>query len=897
MIIEDVKLENFISHEQSDIMFETGINIIVGHNGAGKSSIIDAIRFALFSEKRGSKMEELIKKGRNNASVQMKFKVDSYEYEIFRGMTLGKYGKINRNSWLKRDGVIVAETFEGVSNAVKDIIKVSKDLFLNSIFVKQGEMDSLISEDAYKRKELFSKIIGIDILSKSAEKLRDIINEVVIDSKKYESSSQFLKDVEEKIVEMNSSKERIQAEIVSFEQKSAEYKKRESEAYSATMAMNEKVTRLKSFIEERTKKEAEIKKYEERLKSLSEKISQTSSMDFEKKEIEENPLFKFGNEINEYFILEARFDSLSFEIKSLKKQIESYENDEKTLNSLRPKFDRFNEIKAMIENLEGQNRENEKARGSYEHLSTTLEELRARVKALQNAEEALKPLILEVFMSETIDEITVSTLLKEVRERSSSVKSKMEGIKANVGNINKTREELRKNRAMLEGQNQCPICGTPLTEEHSRKIQEEYDEKDLELVKEIESISSMKKELQKQEIEISDKITSLEKPQISQYIKVKYQLDEENKRITEVEKNIQELKERYEAYIRNKEEIENFKKSLGDLEKYANEFSAISLSVKRIDISALRERLTDQESEHFNIERKIEDLLQKIGFSPDKNSQTRVRELNKRHEELRLLQEETLKMKAEREQSVNIISQIKAETEKISSEINLLSDSEEKYNAAKETYDKARSEAQEIDRILTGKKADVRNIENRLLELNEQLERFRDESKKYEKLLNAISALRKIRSAFDKDGIQSLIRKDSSVFITNRTRNYLNSFNLNFDDVEIDENFDIKVTQNGAVQSIDSLSGGERTALAIAVRLSIANYLLSKVSTMIMDEPTNFLDQDRRNNLKDIIQYSLKNENIIPQVIMITHHNELTSVADMAYEVTKRNGKSIVSTI
>ena len=130
--------------------------------------------------------------------------------------------------------------------------------------------------------------------------------------------------------------------------------------------------------------------------------------------------------------------------------------------------------------------------------------------------------------------------------------------------------------------------------------------------------------------------------------------------------------------------------------------------------------------------------------------------------------------------------------------------------------------------------------------------------------------------------------------MTNLTRKYLQSFNLDFDDISIDENFDIKVTQNSMEQTLESLSGGEKTALAIAIRLSVTEYVLDRISTIIMDEPTNFLDEDRRNNLKDIILYSLKGENIVPQMIMITHHSELISVADASYEIIKTAGTSRV---
>ena len=63
MRLDKVSLKDFLSHEKTTVSFKGDINVIVGQNGAGKSSIIEAITFALFREGKG-KQEELIKEWR-----------------------------------------------------------------------------------------------------------------------------------------------------------------------------------------------------------------------------------------------------------------------------------------------------------------------------------------------------------------------------------------------------------------------------------------------------------------------------------------------------------------------------------------------------------------------------------------------------------------------------------------------------------------------------------------------------------------------------------------------------------------------------------------------------------------------------------------------------------------
>jgi len=47
-VIERVKLVNFLSHENTEIVLEGGLTVFIGRNGAGKSSVIDAVTYALY---------------------------------------------------------------------------------------------------------------------------------------------------------------------------------------------------------------------------------------------------------------------------------------------------------------------------------------------------------------------------------------------------------------------------------------------------------------------------------------------------------------------------------------------------------------------------------------------------------------------------------------------------------------------------------------------------------------------------------------------------------------------------------------------------------------------------------------------------------------------------------
>ncbi|KKL53119.1 hypothetical protein LCGC14_2278650, partial [marine sediment metagenome] len=85
MIITKIKLKNFISHNDTEIEFPYGVSILMGENGSGKSSIIDAIYYSICGEQvRGDTINDLIKEGKNSARVILNFQHGGIEYEVSR---------------------------------------------------------------------------------------------------------------------------------------------------------------------------------------------------------------------------------------------------------------------------------------------------------------------------------------------------------------------------------------------------------------------------------------------------------------------------------------------------------------------------------------------------------------------------------------------------------------------------------------------------------------------------------------------------------------------------------------------------------------------------------------------------------------------------------------------
>jgi exonuclease SbcC len=176
----------------------------------------------------------------------------------------------------------------------------------------------------------------------------------------------------------------------------------------------------------------------------------------------------------------------------------------------------------------------------------------------------------------------------------------------------------------------------------------------------------------------------------------------------------------------------------------------------------------------------------------------------------------------------------------------------------------------------------------------EEIENLEKEIERLEKIRNFIKDLQIIRNAFSSDGVQKLIREKAAPAMSNYAREYLEKFNLDITDINISEDFGVSVIKGGEEIPISSLRGGEKVAVAIALRLAIAKVMAGKISTIIMDEPTTHLDEERRRELVEIMKGFFREEASIPQMILITHHSELEDVADTVYKVEKIGGVSRV---
>ncbi|HZY40853.1 MAG TPA: AAA family ATPase, partial [Anaerolineae bacterium] len=91
MIPLKLHLTNFMPYRDAEIDF-SGIHVgcLTGDNGAGKSSILDAITWAVWGRARSKRDDELVHQGQTDMQVEFTFALGSNAYRIIRARKAGK---------------------------------------------------------------------------------------------------------------------------------------------------------------------------------------------------------------------------------------------------------------------------------------------------------------------------------------------------------------------------------------------------------------------------------------------------------------------------------------------------------------------------------------------------------------------------------------------------------------------------------------------------------------------------------------------------------------------------------------------------------------------------------------------------------------------------------------
>ncbi|MEK7487658.1 MAG: AAA family ATPase, partial [Planctomycetota bacterium] len=171
MIPRQLTLSGFLSYNERVTLNFSEIHLacISGLNGAGKSSILDAITWALFGQSRGKDSDDIINrqarqhKKKAEAEVCFEFQIGPNVYQVIRRKPLQKttllefHMAVAGQPWK----VLTESKIRQTQQAIETVLHLNYDSFISTNFFLQGKADEFAIKTPDKRKEILAELLGL----------------------------------------------------------------------------------------------------------------------------------------------------------------------------------------------------------------------------------------------------------------------------------------------------------------------------------------------------------------------------------------------------------------------------------------------------------------------------------------------------------------------------------------------------------------------------------------------------------------------------------------------------------------------------------------------------------------------------------------------------------------
>ncbi len=277
-MITQIDLENWKTHGSSKISFSRGTNILIGQMGSGKSSVLDAISFALFGtfpsiQHRRVNIGEIIRsrpEQKDSATVTLYFTINGDNYIVRRSISKAGGAK----AVLEKNGEYVQSQPQRVNEEIMKILKVDYDLFSRAIYSEQNGLDYFLDIGPTDRKKQIDELLGLDKFALAQDNVTTMINKI-----------KDLADENEKTAfGFDIGKLKAQMETLEKEMLDLGVERRKIEIELATVSarkekLDSELSELKRQFQKRMKLEQEIVSSKSRIETLSREIEKIGSMD------------------------------------------------------------------------------------------------------------------------------------------------------------------------------------------------------------------------------------------------------------------------------------------------------------------------------------------------------------------------------------------------------------------------------------------------------------------------------------------------------------------------------------------------------------------------------------------------------------------------------------------
>ncbi|MDJ0659350.1 MAG: exonuclease subunit SbcC [Crocosphaera sp.] len=619
MIPLQLTLKNFLSYREIILDFR-GLHTacICGANGAGKSSLLEAITWAIWGKSRTASDDDIIHTTADYVRVDFEFISYEQNYRIIRSRQRGKSPTLDfqvnsGNQFISLSAKRVRDTQE----IIVATLKLDYDTFINSAYLRQGRADEFMLRGATERKKVLAELLKLDQYEKLSEKAKDL-------SKKHKIQAEQIKLNLDRLQQQIEEKKNVNTEQKNVNQEIQKLQKLQQVDREKLQTIKQKDSHRQAWLEQFTwhqnkqqTLEKESKQFQQEGLQLTQKINEAEKILNQEQEItekyeellllqkeEENlchqfqlfqdiqqkkqkieqEIFKRNNQLQlQIRQQQTRLEQLEEQEKELQKTINQSEDIEvavQKLNEHRQRLKELDKLQHMVTPLlkEKQNLETE-----LERMKANLEAKIEQFEVLEhqyNQELAKIPerrqILLE--LDNKIQEIDNQKVYqKRVKEKSQEKRLTQEKLIVNQRNYTEKIEELQQKINLLNNPDStCPLCEQELDENRRHNV--------------IDKTNTQQQKFQEQIWFLQEEISVI-KRDIKSLISEEKKLENSLKRSG----NVQQEFSRIEAQLEQSAEVKTkLKKILKEKENVDNLISTKTYGINtQNDIKIINKRLRE----------------------------------------------------------------------------------------------------------------------------------------------------------------------------------------------------------------------------------------------------------------------------------------------------------------
>lgn len=863
MIPINLKISGFLSYRDTVILDFRGFDLacISGENGAGKSSLLDAITWVLFGLAR-KRDDSLINTHEDVkfANVIYDFAYEGNVYRVNRMLPRGKVTSLDffifagkgEKTTLERIQEIYSyseeeivwkplteRTMRDTQHRIEDILRMDYETFVNASFFLQGRADTFTQQKPADRKRILSNILGLEIWEqyrkKAIEKRKSIelkIENIIGGIGEIDSE---LKEEEKRHQRLNE----IQVRLIELEKLRKHQERLVEDCHKIVAALNEQRILVQALSKQRDSSERNLNDLQKRMEILIAQKQNYHQVLSRKQEIEDQYM---------------QWKQLLTRLHELDRLAERFRETEKQRQE---PLDEINSERARL----SQEQKNLEMR--YKEILENAKQLPNLQQQINNIKEELDQADQLLIQRKELDEENnrLNQQIAEATAENTQLKQMMDEIKSRIDQLEVSEKP------------ECPVCGQSLSRNKRQALLDQLAQQGKDLaVKYRDNREFIKQTDQK----IAD---------------LKAQL----KLLVNVEKN---RVNNTDALARVQTTVEQINKLQSDWEE------STAIQLQQIQRSLTEEDFCTAARNHLA---KIDQELIQIGYDP-------ALHITLRQEEERLQNIETEYLDLHKAQtSINVVDdEVTNLSKQITSLQMELKNQVDAYDQAAKRLAEVESNAPDID-LVEREMLAIQEQENQqrstfgaakqqvdvLVELKARRERLSMDRVNKEIF---VAKYKQLERAFSKDGVPALLIEQALPQIEGRANELLER--LSGGDMSIKfitqaeykdknredfrETLDICISDSVGTRDYEMYSGGEAFRINFAIRLALSEVLAqragAKLQTLVIDE--GFGSQDARGRQKLIEAINLVRKDF-SKILVITHMDELKEAFPVRIDVEK----------